>query len=124
MMCRIAIIALGALCCLLSGCGCSKDKGTEVPSNVPSRMEDAAYTNQLATLHDSRKAVAMKAEAIRAKIAKLGKDARNSPEYAELTNQLANCEAESARIRRDTLTTIRARILKEGGAVKKGSLKK
>ena len=122
MICRMAIIALGALCCLFSGCGCSKEKGA-VP-DVPSRMEDPVYTNQLVTLQNSRRVVAMKAENIRAKIAKLGADAKNGPEYADLTNQLAACAEESEKIRKDTLTTIRARILKEGDASQKGNLKK
>ena len=119
---HLSIVALGALCCLLSGCGCSREKGEEAVAT--SRMEDAAYTNQLITLHGSRKAIAKRAEAIRAKLAALGANASNHPAYADLTNQLARCEAEAAKIRNDALVTVRARVLKEGGVPQKGDLKK
>ena len=116
---RISIIALGALCCLFSGCGCSKEKGSAA---VPSRMEDAVYTNQLVQLRNSRAAAAAEAVAIRAQIEKLGPNAAQTPEYAALTNRLAQCTAASERIRKETLTTVRSRILKE--SAEKGNLKK
>ena len=120
---RVAIAAFCALSCLcFSGCGCSKEKPEK--AGVSSRMEDAAYTNQLVTLYDGKKAVAAKVAAIRAKLAKLGPEAEKSPEYADLTNQLAQCEAESLRLRKEALTTVRARVLKEAGAETKGNLKK
>lgn len=89
---------------------------------MPARMKDAAYTNQLVQLHAGRRAVAMRASAIRKKIAALGKGAESKPEYAALTNELEKCKAESERIRKDAFTTVRARILKD--SVKKGDLKK
>ena len=119
MFLRASIIAVGALCCLFSGCGCSKEKKGTV---VPSRMEDAAYTNRLVQLHDGRAAAAAEAAAIRAQIEKLGPNAAQKPEYAALTNRLAQCAAASERIRKETLTTIRSRILKE--SAEKGNLKK
>ena len=123
MLLRVAIVALGALCCLFAGCdGCSKKP--VVDDGVPPRMKDAAYTNQLVRLQEGRRMVAVKVAAIRAKLAKLGPEAEKSPEYADLTNQLARCEAESKRIRRDAATTVRARVLQEAGPVKKGNLKK
>ena len=123
MLLRIAIIALGALCCLFVGCdGCSKKP--VVDDGVPPRMRDAAYTNQLVQLQKGRRGVAAKMAAIRAKLAKLGPEAEKSPEYADLTNQLAQCEAESKRIRREAATTVRARVLQEAGPAKKGNLKK
>jgi len=123
MLLRVAIIALGALCCLFAGCdGCSKKP--VVDDGVPPRMKDAAYTNQLVQLQEGRRAVAVKVAAIRAKLSKLGPGAEKRPEYADLTNQLAQCEAESKRIRRDAATTVRARVLQEAGPAKKGNLKK
>ena len=126
MLLRVAIIALGALCCLFSGCGgCSKEqKPLVVDDGIPPRMKDAAYTNQLVQLQEGRRAVAVKVAAIRAKLSKLGPEAEKSPEYADLTNQLAQCEAESKRIRREAATTVRARVLQEAGPVKKKKKKK
>ena len=119
----IPIVALGALCCFFSGCGCSREKPEPVQDG-PSRMKDAAYTNQLVQLHEGRKAVAVKVAAIRAKLAKLGPEAEKSPEYADLTNQLAQCEAESKRIRKEAVTAVRTRVLKEAESAPKGNLKK
>ena len=125
MLLRIVLVALGALCCLFVGCdGCSKGKPPVVDDGIPPRMKDAAYTNQLVRLQEGRRAVAVKVAAIRAKLAKLGPEAEKSPEYADLTNQLAQCEAESKRIRREAATTVRARVLQEAGPAKKGNLKK
>ena len=126
MLMRVVLVALGALCCLFAGCGgCSKEpKPPVVNDGVQPRMKDAAYTNQLAQLQEGRRAVAVKVAAIRAKLAKLGPEAEKSPAYADLTNQLAQCEAESKRIRREAATTVRARVLQEAGPVKKGNLKK
>lgn len=111
---RISIIALGALCCLFSGCGCSKEK-TDDEVVVP-RMKDESYTNQIVQLHNSQKAVASRAAAIRGKIAALGDGPEKKPEYVDLTNQLAQCEAEAKRIKLVTRETIRARILKDASA--------
>ena len=126
MLMRVVLVALGALCCFFAGCGgCSKEpKPPVVNDGVQPRMKDAAYTNQLAQLQEGRRAVAVKVAAIRAKLAKLGPQAEKSPAYADLTNQLAQCEAESKRIRREAATTVRARVLQEAGSVKKGNLKK
>ena len=44
-------------------------------------------------------------------------------QYADLTNRLAQCEAETANIKKEAISTIRARILKEKSA-KKGDLTK
>ena len=123
---RIAIVALCAMGCLcFPGCGCSKEKPKDgAVKGEPSRMQDAAYTNQLVQLHEGRKAVALKVAAIRAKLAKLGPESEKSPEYADLTNQLAMCEAESKRIRKEAFTTVRTRVLQEAGPATKGNLKK
>ena len=123
---RVAIIALGALLCLFSGCGgCSKgQKPPAADDGIPPRMKDAAYTNLLVRLQEGRRAVAAKMSAIRAKLAKLGPEAEKSPEYADLTNRLAQCEAEAMQIRREAAMTVRARALQEAGPAKKGNLKK
>ena len=117
----IAILALCALCGFLSGCGCSKE--SKPVDSLPPRMQDPAYTNRLVSLHDKRVAIVSKAARIRAEIAKLGEDAKGSAEYADLTNQLARCEAENTSVKKETISTIRARILKEKSA-KKGDLTK
>lgn len=116
----IYLLALSALCGFLSGCGCSKEP--ESVKELPPRMQDAAYTNKLVSLANNRNAIASKAARIRNRIAKLGEDAKGSAEYVDLTNQLAQCEAENVSVRKEALTTIRARILKEKSA-KKGNLK-
>ena len=123
---RIAIVALCALGCLsFSGCGCSKEKPQETAvKDVPSRMQDVAYTNQLVQLHEGRKAVAANAAAIRAQIGKLGPSPEGKPEYMDLTNRLAQCEAEMERIRKETLLAVRARISKDIPPRKNGNLKK
>jgi hypothetical protein len=117
----LQIMAVGALCSVLSGCGCSKER-VHKEEKVPARMKDVAYTNQLTQIRKGRVAIANRSALIREKIAKLGKDADKSPEYAVLTNELAKCEAQAAQVRNDAMTTIRARILKD--AAKKGNLKK
>ncbi len=114
----IHTFALCALCAFLSGCGCSRDRQDD--GAEPSRMHDPAYTNALASIASRRAAVAAKAADIRARIAKLGDGARGGAEYADLTNRLARCEAEAASARKDAISTVRARILKEKSAVKGG----
>lgn len=109
MVARIAMIALGAMCCIFSGCGCSKEND----DGTPSRMDDAAYTNRLMEIHRSRNAVAAKVAALRGRIEKLGSEAKGSPEYIDLTNQLAQCMAESDRLRNTAVNAIRSRLLKE-----------
>ena len=103
-----SIVALCALCAFVSGCGCSKEKEAPVP-----RMEDPAYTNALVELHGEQVAIAGKAGEIRAKIAALGEEPEKSPEYADLTNRLAQCEAEAKAAKARAFETVRARILKE-----------
>ena len=115
----ISISALCALCCFLSGCGCSKDKPTPAP-----RMEDADYTNRLVQIHGRQKDVAANAAAIRGKIEALGAEAKGKPEYVDLTNRLAQCEAEMERIRQEALLAVRARISKDLPPRKTGDLKK
>jgi len=123
MLFRIAIIALGALCCLVSGCGgCSKEPKPVVDDGVPPRMKDAAYTNQLVQLQRRQKTVAAQMAALQSKIERLGAEAKTKPEYADLTNRLAQCEAELERVRKETLLTVRTRLLKD--ASKKDNLKK
>ena len=115
----LAIVALGALCCLFSGCGCSKEKPVDA---VPVRMKDAAYTNQLAQLHAQRASLAAVEAGLREKIEKLGANAEQKPEFADLTNRLAQCRADSERLRREAMMTVRARIQRD--AAGKGDLKK
>ena len=124
MLFRIAIIALGALCCLVSGCGgCSKEpKPPVADEGNPPRMKDTAYTNQLAQLQGRQKAVVAQMAALQAKIQKLGPEAQQTPEYIDLTNRLAQCGAELERGRKDTLQAVRTRLLKD--SAKKGNLKK
>ena len=121
MLSRILMIALGAVCCIFSGCGCSKEKGDEM--SVPSRMEDAAYTNQLKQLLDNRNVLAAKSAALREKIRNLGSEAQGAPEFIDLTNQLAKCVGDSEKMRKTALNAIRTRVMKEAD-VKKGDLKK
>lgn len=118
MVARIAIIAFGAICCLFSSCGCSKEKGP----GVPARMEDAVYTNRLVQLRADQTAAAAKAVALRRKLEQLTQDAKGTPEYIDLTNRLAQCTEEAERLRKATLNTIRARLMKE--SAQKGNLKK
>ena len=121
MLFRIAIIALGALCCLVSGCGgCSKKP--VVDDGVPPRMKDPAYTNQLVQLQRRQRTVAAQMAALQAKIEGLGSEAKTKPEYADLTNRLARCGAELERVRKETLLTVRSRLLKDSS--KKDDLKK
>ena len=124
MLFRIAIIALGALCCLVSGCGgCSKEqKPPVVDDGVPPRMKDPAYTNQLVQLQRRQRTVAAQMAALQAKIEGLGSEAKTKPEYADLTNRLAQCEAELERVRKETLLTVRTRLQKD--SAKKDNLKK
>ena len=124
MLFRIAIIALGALCCLVSGCGgCSKEqKPPVVDDGVPPRMKDPAYTNQLVQLQRRQKTVAAQMAALQLKIEGRGAEAKTKPEYADLTNRLAQCEAELERVRKETLLTVRTRLQKD--SAKKDNLKK
>ena len=123
MLFRISIVALSALCCLVSGCGgCSKEPKPVVDDGVPPRMKDPAYTNQLVQLQGRQKKVAAQMAALQAKIEGLGAEAKDKPEYADLTNRLAQCEAELERVRKETLLTVRTRLLKD--ASKKDNLEK
>ena len=117
---RLSIIALGALCCLFSGCGCSKEKPSE--DGVPPRMKDAAYTNQLVQLRANQATVAAQVAALKDKLANLGPEAVGTPEYIDLTNRLARSQGEADSLRKTTLNVIRTRILKE--SAQKGNLKK
>lgn len=121
MVMRLSIIALGAFCCLFSGCGCSKEKKE---SDVPSRMQDASYTNQLQQLQGRQTALAKQMTVLQEKIGKLGAEAKaaGTPEYVDLTNRLAQCKSEAERIRKEALVAIRARIMKESD--QKRNLKK
>lgn len=123
MLFRISIVALSALCCLVSGCGgCSKEPKPVVDDGVPPRMKDPAYTNQLVQLQGRQKKVVAQMAALKSKIEGLGAEAKGKPEYADLTNRLAQCEAELERVRKETLLTVRTRLLKD--ASKKDNLKK
>ena len=121
MLLRIAIIALGALCCLFTGCdGCSKKPA--VDDGVPPRMKDSAYTNQLVQLQRRQKTFAAQIAALQSQVEGLGAEAKTRPEYVDLTNRLAQCEAGLERVRKETLLTVRARLLKD--SAKKDNLKK
>ena len=124
MLLRIAIVALGALCCLVSGCGgCSKEqKPPVVDDGVPPRMKDPAYTNQLVQLQRRQRTVAAQMAALQAKIEGLGAEAKTKPEYADLTNRLARCGAELERVRKETLLTVQTRL--QADSSKKDDLKK
>ena len=123
MLFRISIIALSALCCLVSGCGgCSKEPKPVVDDGVPPRMKDPAYTNQLVQLQGRQKKVVAQMAALKSKIEGLGAEAKGKPEYADLTNRLAQCEAELERVRKETLLTVRTRLLKDSST--KDNLKK
>ena len=92
----MAIIALGALCCLFSGCGGWSKEQTPpvaVDEDNPPRMQDPAYTNRLATLRGLQKTLVSQMAALQAKIQGLGAEAKTKPEYADLANRLAQCEA-------------------------------
>ena len=125
MLLRVAIIALGALCCLFSGCGgCSKEQkpSAAVDEGNPPRMQDTAYTNRLVQLRGRQKALVSQMAVLQAKVQGLGAEAQTKPEYADLTNRLAQCGAELERVRKETLLAVRARLLKD--SAKKGNLKK
>ena len=122
MLLRVAIIALGALCCLFAGCdGCSK-KPAAVDEGNPPRMQDPAYTNRLVQLRGRQKALVSQMAALQAKIQGMGAEAQTKPEYADLTNRLAQCGAELERVRKETLLAVRTRLLKD--SAKKDNLKK
>lgn len=116
----LSMLALCAASLLVSGCGCSKEK--TAADGAPARMKDVAYTNQLVQIHKGHIAVANRAAALRAKLAKMGKEAVKDPQYSAMTNELAKCEAQAAQMRREAREAVRARILKD--AAKKGNLKK
>jgi hypothetical protein len=116
----ISIIALAALASLLSGCGCSREK--KPVDGLKERMSDVAYTNTLAKMREGQASAASRIAAITAKIENQGKDAESSPEYVALTNELAQCKAESEMIRKATRMAVRNRLMKD--ASKKGNLKK
>ena len=124
MLLRVAIIALGALCCLFSGCGgCSKEpKPPVADEGHPPRIQDSAYTNRLVQLRGRQKAIVSQMAALQAKIQGLGAEAQTKPEYADLTNRLARCGAELERGRKETLLAVRTRLLKD--SAKKDNLKK
>jgi len=124
MLFRISIVALSALCCLITGCGgCSKEpKPPVVDDGIPPRMKDPAYTNQLVQLQGRQKKVAARMAALRSKIEGLGAEAKGKPEYADLTNRLAQCEAELEQVRKETLLTVRTRL--QADSATKGDLKK
>lgn len=122
MVTRIAIIAFGAMCCIFSGCGCSKEK--QADDGIPARMKDSVYTNRLAQFFESRNAVVTKMAALRVKIEDLEPDAKGTPAYVDLTNQLAQCAAEADSIKKTTLNTIRSRVMKEAAVKRKGDLRK
>jgi len=121
MLLRFSVIALGALCCLFSGCGCSKEKK---PGEVQPRMQDAAYTNELVQLQRRETDIAVQAAALQAKIGKLGAEAKanGTSEYVDLTNRLARCRQEAERIRKEKLMAVRVRVMKESD--QKRNLKK
>ena len=125
MLLRVAIIALGALCCLFSGCGgCSKEQKppAAVDEGNPPRMQDPAYTNRLVQLRGRQKSLVSQMAALQAKIKGMGAEAQTKPEYADLTNRLAQCGAELERVRKETLLAVRTRLLKD--SAKKDNLKK
>ena len=124
MLLRVAIIALGALCCLFSGCGgCSKEpKPPATDEGHPPRIQDPAYTNRLVQLRGRQKAIVSQMASLQAKIQGLGTEAQTKPEYADLTNRLARCGAEHERGRKETLLAVRTRLLKD--SAKKDNLKK
>ena len=70
-------------------------------------MEDAAYTNQLVQLRAEQTAVAAKMAELKAKLEQFTQNEKGSPEYADLTNRLAQSVIEADRIRKMTLNTIR-----------------
>ena len=121
MMRTVSIIALIALSALLSGCGCSREK--KPVEGVEARMKDAEYTNRLAEIRSEQVKVASAAAAIRSEIEKLGGDAERHASYPDLTNRLAQCEADMERIRKTAQQTVRERILRDSPE-KKGYLKK
>ena len=108
MMRCLSIIALGALCCLFS-------KEKEAPGDIPSRMQDAAYTNRLVQLRGRQAALAAQVAALQEKIEKLGAEAKaaGAPEYVDLTNRLAQCRSEVEQVRTEAIVAIRTRIMKE-----------
>ena len=87
-------------------------------------MQDVAYTNRLVQLKERQTVLAAQMATLREKIGKMGAEAKTGgmPEYVDLTNRLAQCKAESERVRKETLVTIRTRIMKESD--QKRNLKK
>ena len=119
---KLPIILLGAACCMFSGCGCSKEKSPP-SSEAEARMQDAAYTNRLVQIHKGQKAAASKSAAIRAEIERLGANPESRPEYADLTNRLAQCELEAEAARNAARNAVRERIMKDAAAKKAQSTK-
>ena len=100
----------------------ASEKPLQLDEDNPPRMQDPAYTNRLVQLRGRQKAVVSQMAALQTKIQRLGAEAQTRPEYADLTNRLARCEAELERVRKETLLAVRTRLLKD--SAKKDNLKK
>jgi hypothetical protein len=107
----IAIVAI-ASSCILSGCGCSRDR-TEASDGAVERMNDAAYRKDLGSNVAARNSLLEKRAAI-AKRAEAGEPAAKK--------ELENIDKELDAVQKQAQDAVRARILE--GAAKKGSLKK
>ena len=115
----LPMFALCAAGLLVSGCGGLEEEAAA--DGVPPRMKDVVYTNQLSNFRNNRSALAAREASIRSKLSRLGTDAKSKPEYVALTNELAKCKAENAQLRKNVVTVMRTRLLKD--AAKKGNLK-
>jgi hypothetical protein len=107
----IAAVAI-ASSCILSGCGCSRDR-SDASEKAAERMNDAAYRKELGGKVTARSALLGK----RAEIAKLAEAGD-----AAAKKDLEKIDKELDAVQKQAQDAVRARILE--GAAKKGSLKK
>ena len=105
--------------------GCSREEpAAEKPaekSAAEKRAEDSAYVRQLGDFRDQQAKDASAVAAVRRQLAALGKDAKGKPEYADLTNRLAQLEAAQRQTNKTAADAIRARLRQDADRAKAAS---
>lgn len=112
-MMKYVYIAIAAMAssCILSGCGCSRDR-SESSEDSAERMNDAAYRKELGGCVAARNALLEKRAAVEKRV-EAGDTAAKK--------ELENIDKELDAVQKQAQDAVRARILE--GAAKKGSLK-
>jgi len=113
-----AVLVAAALA-FVGGCSREEPQAEKAPATVKSaaekRAEDAAYMERLKSFSDRQAKDASAIAAVRRQIAALGKDAPFKPEYASLTNRLAQLEAAQRQTNQSAVNAIRARLKQDSG---------